>query len=424
MTLADITDPAAVTQAMEEFQTLGRAGFLERYGFGTSRQYVIVAHGRRYDAKALVGAAHGFQHPGLGPLEHAAFSGGVAGANAVLKRLGFEVVNLDDGDVTLERRWRDEAFQEAAATGEELTPELLRELGLYGGAQGVWVDKERTQVFAPEGVAVSVLHTGRHYADDLDNSGVVYHYPATRRPASRDANEIQAVKNAGRLQLPIFVVSESGPGGRRRLLRRGWVVDHDDQAQVFLIEFSSDPLPVPTIPEVQQAPFDAQVRRRRVRSEVERLERDPKFKFQVLRRYGGACVLSGMSVAEMLDAAHVIPVEDGGSDDERNGLLLSAGLHRAFDAGLWAIDPSTLAVVTRPQGPSCQAMGIAVTSLETLELLPHAAALEWRYRRWLQRNGLTGGQPPSASRAPERSPPRTLSSTAGGTSQGGHTGLP
>ena len=45
----------------------------------------------------------------------------------------------------------------------------MRELGIYGGAQGIWVDKARTGELTPggSGVTVSVLHTGQSYADDL-----------------------------------------------------------------------------------------------------------------------------------------------------------------------------------------------------------------------------------------------------------------
>ncbi len=76
-------------------------------------------------------------------------------------------------------------------------------------------------------------------------------------------------------------------------------------------------------------------------------------------------MLSELAVAEMLDAAHVIPVEDGGTDDQRNGLLLNAGLHPAFDAGLWAIEPESLQVVTRPQGPTAAAMGITCGAVKS-----------------------------------------------------------
>ena len=63
--------------------------------------------------------------------------------------------------------------------------QLLRELGIYGGAQGCWVDKERTKAVAPEGVTVGLLHTGATYPDDLSDDGVLYHYPVTGRHAGR-----------------------------------------------------------------------------------------------------------------------------------------------------------------------------------------------------------------------------------------------
>jgi len=48
-----------------------------------------------------------------------------------------------------------------------ISARYLRDLGVYGGAQGIWVDKTRTGNLAPDGVTVGLLHTGRHYPDDL-----------------------------------------------------------------------------------------------------------------------------------------------------------------------------------------------------------------------------------------------------------------
>lgn len=43
----------------------------------------------------------------------------------------------------------------------------------------------------------------------------------------------------------------------------------------------------------------------------------------------------------MLEAAHIVPVAEQGSDDPSNGILLRADLHRLFDNGLMAINPDT-----------------------------------------------------------------------------------
>ena len=88
-----------------------------------------------------------------------------------------------------ERRRCDRLWDELLARGGPcgVEPATLRALRLYGGAQGVWVDKATTaSAQAPHGAAVSVLHTGRSYADDLASDGVVYHYPDTARPAGRE----------------------------------------------------------------------------------------------------------------------------------------------------------------------------------------------------------------------------------------------
>jgi hypothetical protein len=64
---------------------------------------------------------------------------------------------------------------------ENIAPNQLRNIGIYGGAQGIWVDKTHTASpeIGPDGATVAILHTGRHYPDDLSDDGVIYHYPRT-----------------------------------------------------------------------------------------------------------------------------------------------------------------------------------------------------------------------------------------------------
>jgi 5-methylcytosine-specific restriction protein A len=87
--LNDITREA-VLEAIGEYDDLGQDGFLERYGFDRARQYLLVHDGKRYDSKAIVGAAHGFL-PGKRSLTAGEFSGGEATVGRLLRRLGFTV---------------------------------------------------------------------------------------------------------------------------------------------------------------------------------------------------------------------------------------------------------------------------------------------------------------------------------------------
>lgn len=91
MPLSELTSRAAVLQAIREFDEVGRAGFLARYGFQQARSYIVVHEGREYDSKAIVGAAFGYQFRQRGPLPARAFSGGDRTVARVLGAMGFVV---------------------------------------------------------------------------------------------------------------------------------------------------------------------------------------------------------------------------------------------------------------------------------------------------------------------------------------------
>jgi 5-methylcytosine-specific restriction protein A len=87
--LSEITRDA-VLKAIGEYDGLGQDAFLEHYGFDRARQYLLVHDGKRYDSKAIVGAAHGFL-PQERSLTASEFSGGGATVARLLRRLGFTV---------------------------------------------------------------------------------------------------------------------------------------------------------------------------------------------------------------------------------------------------------------------------------------------------------------------------------------------
>jgi 5-methylcytosine-specific restriction protein A len=94
----DLGDKKAVEKAIAEFDRIGRDAFLEKYGFGRARMYFLELDGKRYDSKAIVGAAFGFQFGA--PLSSGDFGGGEATVKRKLKSLGFQVVKVvkADGD--------------------------------------------------------------------------------------------------------------------------------------------------------------------------------------------------------------------------------------------------------------------------------------------------------------------------------------
>ena len=233
---------------------------------------------------------------------------------------------------------------------DDVEPSVLRHLGVYGGAQGIWVDKGRT-------AGAVWRRPGRHgryppyrpslFGRSLED-GVIYHYPKTKRPPARDLAEVQATKNAGSLNLPIFIIAPGKSSPSRRAVRLGWVEDHSDASRQFLILFGQDkpayepPLPV-------DAPFELVdytplgIALTKVRKGQQR------FRFHVIARLGCKCAVCQISHPSLIKAGHIRGKAHKGSDDWRNGLALCATHHDAFDAHLFAItrspSPSSL-----PQG--------------------------------------------------------------------------
>jgi hypothetical protein len=93
--IADVTRDN-VLQTLAEYDDLGREAFLAKYGFKPARSYLILHNGRRYDSKAIVGAAH--RHAKGDALGSADFSGGASTVVPVLTRLGFRVEGPTAGE--------------------------------------------------------------------------------------------------------------------------------------------------------------------------------------------------------------------------------------------------------------------------------------------------------------------------------------
>lgn len=93
--------------------------------------------------------------------------------------------------------------------------------------------------------------------------------------------------------------------------------------------------------EAYWAPLDA-----RLSAYIKRAARNRRFRRLVLKR-DGRCVLTGETNADVLDAAHILPVKNGGDDSPTNGVCLRTDLHRLYDAGAFRFDKDGR-VVTDP----------------------------------------------------------------------------
>jgi putative restriction endonuclease len=269
----------------------------------------------------------------------------------------------------------------------DLGPKQLRELGIYGGAQGIWVDKARTAgpEIGADGATVAILHTGRHYADDLSDDGVIYHYPQTSRPPGRDAAEVGATKNAMTHRLPIFVILPGKISRSRRSLKLGWVCDFDDESRQFLVLFGQEAPPPYSPAEADDEPVHLTEVAGRRRVAVMARPGQQRFRFHVLAKYGQKCAVCDIRHPLLIEAAHICGKAEKGCDDWRNGVPLCATHHDAFDNHLFCIEPGTGTILCKP-GLLSADIGLRENHLRPLKSSPHSEALQWRWdtthREW------------------------------------------
>jgi hypothetical protein len=84
-----------------------------------------------------------------------------------------------------------------------------------------------------------------------------------------------------------------------------------------------------------------------IRSVVQR-QGQPRFRQQLMQLYDKQCAVSRCDVADVLEAAHILPYRGPHTNDLSNGVILRADLHILFDEGLLAIDDSSLSVQLAP----------------------------------------------------------------------------
>ncbi|GEM_PF-2005882 len=235
----------------------------------------------------------------------------------------------------------------------------LRDASFLGNTEGLTTDNQ--------GLALSIRLPGGELLED----------PVIYRVNGR--SELEFLEIAQNLNLPVFVMA-----GMTEVesmdVQLGWIEGINGEAGLALIALGEEP--VITI-DVGHKPFVLTVVRderlvvRNVRGGQKR------FSFHIYERYGTRCALCNLNLPDLLEAAHIVPWAESGSDDAGNGLPLCPLHHRAFDAGYIAIEPESLIILPQPSGPSLDYLYVSRTSLSHLSNPPNREALEYAWhRRW------------------------------------------
>lgn len=104
--------------------------------------------------------------------------------------------------------------------------------------------------------------------------------------------------------------------------------------------FSGDKERSMVISAIRHSDLPSIIDRKRVAASVYRRTGQDKFRRDILKAYSSTCFLSGERIPNILEAAHIIPVEKKGADQVNNGICLRVDIHRLFDLGNIRIRPT------------------------------------------------------------------------------------
>jgi hypothetical protein len=110
-----------------------------------------------------------------------------------------------------------------------------------------------------------------------------------------------------------------------------------------------------------------------------------KFRNILRDRYGNRCLISGCTIMDIVEAAHIKPYRRDEDNNASNGLLLRTDLHTLYDLHLLGIEPGTLTVRLKPkamQEPYNQFEGVKLLCKES-QVSRDALDFRWRLFRGL-----------------------------------------
>lgn len=101
----------------------------------------------------------------------------------------------------------------------------------------------------------------------------------------------------------------------------------------------------------------------------------------VISRYGDRRCCLCDAPPEVIEAAHIVPVSNDGSDWGGNGLLLCRKHHALYDLGRWCLDPEHLEVVPA-SGHDLTSLQVQRSNVRHLKQIPDQKTLQWRWAKW------------------------------------------
>jgi hypothetical protein len=91
---------------------------------------------------------------------------------------------------------------------------------------------------------------------------------------------------------------------------------------------------------IRESRIASQIDRKRIYSQVISRPQQPLFRQNVLSAYQNKCIITGVELTSVLEAAHIVPVHAKGKDYIANSFCFRSDIHLLYDSGHLRIDPT------------------------------------------------------------------------------------
>ena len=298
---------------------------------------------------------------------------------------------MDNSFVQAERERRLNMWDEIQLITRErfLKSEDVRRIGCYGSGRGVWRDTKKTTghlTNSGNGVCIGVLSVGR-YDDKIDGESGSYDYPYTKLKGYDDG-DIDSLRSALVLDLPVFLIQNLNAAGevvtkKGAPFRRVDLIRFLDDCPVgrFLVFTSSKEGRSDYVLPKDVTPSCFQKRELKKTTSISKKRSRSAFKAKLINSHGKCeCSLCD-APKEVIEAAHIIPVADNGSDWFGNGILLCRNHHALFDKHKWTIDPTSLEIIPKSDF-DLRSLQVMRSNIRHLKHFPGKEALDWRWNQF------------------------------------------
>ena len=125
---------------------------------------------------------------------------------------------------------------------------------------------------------------------------------------------------------------------------------------------------------------DEKDERKVIRRQLRERRGQKSFREKLRTRFEDACLVTGCTLIDLLEAAHINPYRGVKDNHPSNGLLLRADIHTLFDLNLIGIEPITLQIRVNPKLEDTEYEQYARRKLACGAAQPSVKALEARWK--------------------------------------------